>query len=443
MKSRLAQTGLAAIAATAILTAQGASSSPQGTVFRATTNYVSTDVRVRDKTGRFVPDLRADEFKVYEDGVLQKITTFTPVIGGRIMSSLAVNASVPVPAGEGLILPPSRPNTDASGRIFIIFIDDLHFQPSETPQVKQLLGTIRDTLVHDNDLVGFVSTGTSTVEINPNYDFGHRRFNEAIEKTMGSAPSVDDIVKNARFETGDGPMQMRFNAHTAFRTAYDMLEQLGQITDRRKSFIYVSNGYTYDPFTESRFKRIMKDYEELGLSGTSDSNSDSSDGDSSNQKKQSELSPYDGLADPEYRRRTEFAESDLTQEVAQLVRDARRNNVAFYTVDPRGLTANMMDASQSEQISYAEWRDFITQTQGTLRVLGDETGGFCICNTNDFKAGLQRIDNETSDYYLIGYTSSNPDPLKIRRTIKIEVSRPAVEQIIYRDSYTIPRVKRK
>ena len=45
---------------------------------------------------------------------------------------------------------------------------------------------IRDELVHENDLVGFVSTGTSAIEINPTYDFGHRRFNEAIDKVMGA-----------------------------------------------------------------------------------------------------------------------------------------------------------------------------------------------------------------------------------------------------------------
>ena len=91
----------------------------------------------------------------------------------------------------------------------------------------------------------------------------------------------------------------------------------------------------------------------------------------------------------------------------------------------------------------ADWRDYITTQTNSLRVLGEETGGFCICQTNDYRKGLQRIDAETSDYYMIGYTSSNPDPFKIQRSIKITVNRPAVSQLVYRDTYTIPRPKQK
>src|SRR4051812_9679356 len=60
----------------------------QGTTFRAIANYVSTDLIVHDKDGKFVPNLTADDFKVYEDGVLQKVTNFVPVIGGRALGGL-------------------------------------------------------------------------------------------------------------------------------------------------------------------------------------------------------------------------------------------------------------------------------------------------------------------------------------------------------------------
>ena len=59
----------------------------QGTVFRSTTNYVTTDVLVKDKAGKFVPDLNLADFEIYEDGILQKITNFVPVIGGRALSA--------------------------------------------------------------------------------------------------------------------------------------------------------------------------------------------------------------------------------------------------------------------------------------------------------------------------------------------------------------------
>ena len=68
-----------------------------------------------------------------------------------------------------------------------------------------------------------------------------------------------------------------------------------------------------------------------------------------------------------------------------------------------------------------DWQDHVRDTQTTLRILAEETGGFAIVNQNDFDKGLKRIDKETSDYYLIGFYSSNPDPLKRSRQIKVNV----------------------
>ena len=68
----------------------------------------------------------------------------------------------------------------------------------------------------------------------------------------------------------------------------------------------------------------------------------------------------------------------------------------------------------------------MNNTIDSLKVLGDETGGFCICNTNDFKRDLQRIDNETSDYYLHRLTTSNPDPLKSTPQNRDQGTRPGV-----------------
>jgi VWFA-related protein len=76
----------------------------------------------------------------------------------------------------------------------------------------------------------------------------------------------------------------------------------------------------------------------------------------------------------------------------------------------------------------------VQMTQDTLRVLADETGGFAIVNQNSFSNGLKRIDAETGDYYVIGYYSSNADPLKRRRAIEIKVKRPRV-QVKHRAEY--------
>jgi VWFA-related protein len=435
----------AIVLATTIVSGQKPAQNPNGTVFRATTNFVTTDVIVRDKDGKFVPDLRAGDFKVYEDGVLQKIALFRPLIGGRpnMANALLPTSVEPAPAAsEGLITPPRRAATDTSGRIFIIFIDERHFTALETPKVRELLWEIRDNLIHDNDLVGFVSTGTTAVAVNPSYDYEHRRFDQVIDKIVGMAPKPDDYINEAFFEGQQGPIGLRQAASQAFATAYDMIQQLSAIVDRRKSFIYVSNGYTFDPFTDARFKRIQQQYEEYSFQDQqTEDPSSNQNADGSNVAKQSDLRPDNPLADPRYRERTMWKESELIAELAELTRDARRANVVFYTMDARGLITGM-DAGQVNQIDYPDMRRFIDTQADSLKVLAEETGGFPTVGTNNFKAAIQRIDAETSDSYTIGYTSSNPDPFPIRRTIKIEVSRPGLT-LIYRPDYTVMRPNRR
>ena len=39
-------------------------------------------------------------------------------------------------------------------------------------------------------------------------------------------------------------------------------------------------------------------------------------------------------------------------------------------------------------------------------MLADLTGGIAVVNQNDFTKALKRIDQETSDYYVVGYYST-------------------------------------
>ena len=55
-------------------------------------------------------------------------------------------------------------------------------------------------------------------------------------------------------------------------------------------------------------------------------------------------------------------------------------------------------------------------------MIAELTGGFAVVNQNDFDKALKRIDAETSDYYVVGYYSSNPDPTKKRTGIKVKVT---------------------
>ena len=129
----------------------------------------------------------------------------------------------------------------------------------------------------------------------------------------------------------------------------------------------------------------------------------------------------------------QFAEADLVRELAELTRAANRANATFYTIDPRGLVAG---PDLDQQVETAEWQEHIRETQDSLRVLAEQTGGIAVVNQNDFDRALKRIDNETSDYYVLGYYSNNPDPLKRTRRIEVKTRRNGV-QVWSRTSYTL------
>ena len=150
--------------------------------FRARVDLITTDVIVRDGTGQFVADLKKGEFEVLEDGVKQEIASVELVHGGRTYN---LQAPPPPPPQEGIILPPARPKNDAAGRIFLFFVDDLHMNFRDTPRIRQLFKKMSTMLVHEGDMFGIVSTGTSSIAVDMTYD--RKRMDEAINKISAAA----------------------------------------------------------------------------------------------------------------------------------------------------------------------------------------------------------------------------------------------------------------
>src|SRR5688572_19805276 len=145
--------------------------------FTTRVELVTTDVVVRDNNGQFIADLKKDDFEVLEDGVPQKVISFSLTHGGR---SYNIAAPPPAPVAEGIILPPSRPPSDAAGRIFLIFVDDLHLDFRNTGRIRDLFKKIAKELIHEGDMFGILSTGPSSLSIDLTYD--RRRLDEALKK---------------------------------------------------------------------------------------------------------------------------------------------------------------------------------------------------------------------------------------------------------------------
>ena len=378
-------------------------------VIRTGVELITTDAIVRDGRGQFIADLKKDEFEIYEDGVKQELVSFTLTHGGRVFN---VAQPPPPPPQEGIILPPARPTNDAAGRIFLIFVDDLHLDFRNTGRIRELFKKISKELIHDGDMFGIVSTGPSSLSIDLTYD--RKRLDQAINKITGSGLAPKDILDVP--EGAQGPPEVRYRAHVAFSTANDIIGNLAQVHNRRKAFIYVSNGYDFNPFQETRKKQDQEKYSSMQPS--------SDDGSNNNQNEDPFRSNNSG---------NKFYQADLVSELAWLTRAANRANVTMYTIDPRGLVG-MPDLD--EKVDMVEWQAYVRTSQDSLRTIAELTGGYAAVNQNDFDKALKRIDAETSDYYVIGYYSNNPDPRKKNRTIEVKVTRDGLS-VMHRKAYTL------
>ena len=123
-----------------------------------------------------------------------------------------------------------------------------------------------------------------------------------------------------------------------------MLTQMEKINNRRKAVIWVSNGYDFNPFAESR---LGEDPVFGGRFGQT----------------REEGRQQQGMTG-----QNQFADADLARELAEVTRTANRANATLYTIDPRGLVAG---ADLDEQLDPVEFGEHVRKTQDSLRVLAE------------------------------------------------------------------------
>ena len=393
--------------------AGGVPAPPQPSTFRSGVTLIRTDVIVRDDAGVFVADLTPADFRVEEDGVPQEVASLVLVHGGRVFNQL----SPAPPVQEGIILPAGRARSDVAGRIFIFFVDAMHLEPQSTPRVRHFVKDVIDILVHDGDLVGMISNDSAGTAIDITYD--RELVKSAVDGIVGTGLTPRELIMDVQ-DSRDGPAELRWRAHRAFFTVNTLLENLEAVQDRRKVLMYVSTGYDLNPFELQRLHRVNRADRYLRERLVDLAANDP--------EMAARFAPFDRIQ----RQGTVFADSELIAEMDELANAASRANTTFYTLDPRGLVST---PDIDFDVPLEAWREYQLAARSSLRSLAELTGGISIVNTNNFEGLLRRIDAETSDYYVLGYYTTNPDPAHRRRALDVSVARAGVS-VQSRTSYT-------
>jgi hypothetical protein len=137
---------------------------------------------------------------------------------------------------------------------------------------------------------------------------------------------------------------------------------------------------------------------------------------------------------------------DNPRRVRELITVANRENVSIYPINSEGLAAADAPMSVRTQPNpraargeTLEERDRVRlrgRVEG-LQMLAENTDAFAVVNTNDLAAGIRRIVDDVSAYYLLGYYSPTAEPDGRYHAIRVEVKQPGVN-VRARRGYRIP-----
>ena len=366
---------------------------PETPTFRVQVDYVEVDAFVTDAQGRFVRDLKKDDFEVSEDGKRQTVSAFTLV---DIPIERAVRPLFAAQPVEPDVKTNARP---FDGRIYIVVLDDLHVQFSHSRMVQGVMRKFIQEKLGANDLMAVIHVGGKS-ENSQEFTSNKRLLLAAVDKFLGKAERPATLEAYERYlatagtpmADGSDPMLQKrgFDARNTLEELDAVARWFGSVRGRKKSILFVSEGIDYD----------IEDV---------------------------------------------FGKQDATMimdRTRDLIRSATRSNVSIFAIDPRGLTdmgdfsielnglpAGGGDGLSAQQLAGLGPRGLQNELRlqhNSLRTLAEETGGFAVINTNSFENTFNRIVEENSSYYVLAYYPPNPKRDGKFHNIRVRVNRPGL-----------------
>lgn len=382
--------------------------------FRTGANYVRVDMYAT-ADGKSIEDLTADDVEVLEDGTPQKIEAFEHV--------LVKPAGPQESRREPNTVEESRQMAaDARARVFVIFLDTYHTSIEGSANMRLPLVKFLDRLLGPDDMVALMTPEMGASEITLG------RKTTVISNIMQTqwmwgrkGRLVDDDPKEELYQQcfGTSPktaeMKARRREKLTLDALSDLMVHLAGVREERKALVVVTEGWQLfranpnltsgdDPSNRLRPEDIFK---------RSPRPSPSDNGTNTGPGTRAECEGD----------RTALAAMDNTERLREITDEANRGNVTFYPVYARGLVAFDAPIGPDRPPSLQEDSSNLRVKQDGLRFLADNTDGTALINTNNIDGGLQRIVNDLSSYYLLGYYSTNTKLDGRFRNITVHVKR--------------------
>jgi VWFA-related protein len=349
---------------------------PAPPLFRSTTELVEVDAIVQDRDGRFVSGLSADDFEIEEDGKPQRIQLFYLVTGP---SASVARAKVP----EGLLRGPDQ----TARRIFTLVFDQDHLAFDAFKRVQDAALAFLQEEFRPGDVGGVVLDGVMArnrlttlreelVEIvrgaRPNAEVRERA------EVFRDWPRLESEFEALRIDAGD----QRVLAEAVMRNCLERPDECARpgVPESVENTLQW-NARRYLDLARAAATRLVQTLSAV----------------------------VTGLGRLEGRKTVVLlTEGFLVEEIrgmlSQIAARAARFGVTIYAIDARGLARASTGLSEASEpgVRLAP-SAFDTQEDGP-HILAVETGGFVVRNTNDFQGALARIAEDTSTYYVLGYS---------------------------------------
>lgn len=369
----------------------------QGFTLSLQSQLVVEAVTVKDKQGNFVHGLTGKDFTLTEDGVPQTIRYCEHenlAQGAKPLPEVTPqNENITVYnrlARERIAPETMEKDRYKNHRLLAFYFDMTTMPPADQLRALAAAELFIRTRMNSADLIALLRYQGGSVDILQDFTNDRDRLLSILETLVvgegqGATDTTDD-ASSADTGAAFGQDDSEFNVFTTDRQLAALetaAEELGRVSEK-KSLIYFASG--------------------LRLNGI-----------------------------------------DNQAQMHATVDAAIKAGVTFWPIDARGLVAEapLGDATQASPgnqgvytgaAALATTSDF-QQSQDTLYALAGDSGGKAFFDNNDLALGIEHAQQAVSDYYILGYYTSNTVKNGHFRRITISLTGGAEASLSYREGY--------
>jgi VWFA-related protein len=418
---------------------------PQSQSYSAGATAVLVDVVVRTKQGQPLQGLTANDFEVFEDGVRQKIGSFSVVErAGGIGIRVGRRVSAPPPAGNATPSSPESSPSAASDRPAVAIVFDA-LKP-DALELAQRAATAYLPMNGDTDAYVAVFAADPGLRVLQPYTDDVVLARRAVHN-LTAAPTTQQQIEAERRQT----LNNRLNA----------LDALGI---GRDTAVFSPDPGANATNAAAIVEQLMTELELSMLRSSESLDRDQRGFATANALLTviQSLSVLPGRKTLVYLSEGLPASPAMQARLTSIVSTANRSNVSVYTIDAAGLRAQSTLSETRREMEEAG-KERLRQTnvsrdpaepmtrmvehaedllrldpQGGLAQLAEDTGGFLIRDTNDLSSAFRRIDEDNRFHYVLTYSPTNPEFDGKFRTIQVKVHRDGA-QVFSRKGYIAVR----